>query len=109
MAHLEDLRKKVLAHILKFGSIKSAIKIFNVSRSSIQRWQNRHSDIGSVAKKARECEPYKVKEASLRSFIESNPESYLYEIADHFNVSVGCIAMALQRLKITRKKRLQNT
>lgn len=109
MAHSEDLRKKVLIHISKFGSIKSAIQIFNVSRSSIQRWQNRHSDIGSVAKKTRKCEPYKVKEESLRSFIESNPDSYLYEIAEHFNVTVGCIAMALQRLKITRKKRLRNT
>jgi len=109
MAHSEDLRKKVLAHVLEFGSIKSAIKTFKVSRSSIQRWQNRHSDIGSVAKKARKCEPYKVKEASLRRFVESNPEYYLYEIAEHFNVSVACIAMALKRLKITRKKRQQNT
>ena len=51
MAHSEDLRKKVLNHILQYGSIKSAVELFEVSRSSIQRWQNKQKDSGNVAKK----------------------------------------------------------
>ena len=108
MAHSEDLGKKVLNHISQYGSIKSAVELFEVSRSSIQRWQNKQKDSGNVAKKARKCKPYKVQDMELVDYINTNQEAYLYEIAEHFNVTIGCIAMALQRLNITRKKRPQN-
>lgn len=37
--------------------------------------------------------------------MDNNPDAYLNEIATHFGVSIGCISMALKRLKITRKKK----
>ena len=79
MAHSEDLRKKVLNHILQYGSIKSAVELFGVSRSSIQRWQNKQEDSGNVAKKARKCKPYKVQDMELVDYINTNQEAYLYE------------------------------
>ena len=108
MAHSEDLRKKVLAHISQYGSVKSAIELFEISRSSIQRWQNKQEHNGSVFKKERECRPYKNQDKELKDYIDANDEAYLYEIAEYFNVTIGCIAMALKRLKITRKKRLRS-
>ena len=79
MAHSEDLRKKVLNHILQYGSIKSAVELFEVSRSSIQRWQNKQKDSGNVAKKARKCKPYKVQDMELVDYINTNQEAYLYD------------------------------
>ncbi|HEY2810873.1 MAG TPA: IS630 transposase-related protein [Rhabdochlamydiaceae bacterium] len=41
--------------------------------------------------------------------IKKNPDHFLSEMATHFNTTLQAIFYALQRLKITRKKRLRFT
>lgn len=109
MSHSEEIREAALNYVDEGGLIKDALEIFKVSRSSFQRWRNKKQSTGSVARNNRVVEPYKLKDDLLKSYIEQNPDAYISEIAEHFNVSTGCVSTALKRLKITRKKKALHT
>ena len=61
MSHSKDLRHKALAFVNNTGAtIESACKIFEISRSSFQRWRARLKDTGSLRKNSRTKVPYKI-------------------------------------------------
>lgn len=105
MSHPKAIREQVLNYISNGGKIVDALKIFNVSRSSYQRWFISKEKTGSVDCKPRIVEPYKINNEALKQYIIEQPDAYLTEIASHFNVTQGCISAALERLKISRKKK----
>jgi len=108
MGYSTDLRETVLRFIEAGNSIKTACKLFTVSRSSIQRWRLRLNEAGTIDRKPRIKSPYKVDESALKAYIAAHPDAYLNEIAAHFNVTDSGISKALSRLKITRKKKLRS-
>lgn len=105
MSYSEDLRLRALNYVEQGGSIKEACLLFLVSRSSFQRWRLRRKHTGSLKPQGRTRSPYKLDNERLIHYIEQHPDTYLSEIAAHFNVTIPCISIALKRLKITRKKR----
>jgi len=108
MGYSTDLREAVLKFIDAGNSVKTACKLFTVSRSSVQRWRLRLAEAGSIDPKPRIKSPYKVDESALKDYIAAHPDAYLNEIASHFNVTNSGISKALSRLKITRKKKLRS-
>lgn len=104
MSYSTDLREKVLNFIEQGGLVTEACEIFEVSRSSIQRWRLKKRLLGRPITKPRKVGSYKINDSALRVYIKANPEAYLSEIATHFDVTVSGIFRALNRLKITRKK-----
>ncbi|HBP6899317.1 TPA: IS630 transposase-related protein [Legionella pneumophila] len=106
MSHSKDIREKAIKYVDQGGSIKEVCKLFEVSRSSFQRWREKKNSTGSVAPKSRIKSPYKVDNEALKAYIKAHPDAYLNEIAAHFKLTTPCISIALKRLKITRKKRL---
>lgn len=109
MSYSKDLRKRTLKFVDEGGSIKEACLLFEVSRSSFQRWRLKQKNTGSVVSKSRQRTPYKIDNAKLTAFIVKHPDAYLNEIAAHFQVTIPCVSIALKRLKITRKKRVHFT
>jgi transposase len=109
MSHSKGLRERAIKYVEQGGLIKDACKIFEISRSSFQRWRVRREQTGNFAAKARKRSPYKIDNDALKSYINKNPDAYLNEIAAHFEVTSPCIFFALRRLKITRKKSLHST
>ena len=105
MSHSKAIREQVLSYVTTGGKIVDALKIFNVSRSSYQRWVISKEKTGSIDCKPRVVEPYKINNQALKQYIIERPDAYLTEIASHFNVTQGCISAALERLKISRKKK----
>lgn len=105
MSHPKAIREKILSYIANGGKILDALEIFNVSRSSYQRWSISKEKTGSVDCKPRVVAPYKINNDALSQYIIETPDAYLTEIAAHFNVTQGCISAALERLKISRKKK----
>lgn len=105
MSHSEEIREQVLNHFSNGSSIKDIIEIYNISRSSFQRWRKSKLETGSVSIKPRVVEPYKLNNTDLISYITKNPDAYIQEIAEEFQVTNGCISIALKRLKISRKKK----
>ena len=109
MSHSEDLRSRALRYVEQGGSVKEACSLFEVSRSSFQRWRIRKSLTGSLKVKPRTKQPYKIDNEALRNYVMQTPDAYLNEMASHFNVTIPCISIALKRLKITRKKSAAST
>lgn len=104
MSHSKDLRVRAIKYVEQGGAIKDACRLFEISRSSFQRWRNIKDNTGSLAPKSRIKSPYKIDNEQLKAYINEHPDAYLNEIASHFNVTSPCISIALKRLKITRKK-----
>jgi len=97
MSHSEIIRIQALKYVDNGGLIVDALEIYDISRSSFQRWRAMNSETGSVA-----IPPNNEK---LKSYIHDNPSAYIAEISNHFKLSTGCICEALKRLKISRKKK----
>ncbi len=101
MSYAKDLREKAIKYVEQGGLIKEACKVFEISRSSFQRWRVRQANTGTVSAKARARKPYKIKPEELKRYVSQHPDAYLNEIASHFNVTSPCILIALRRLNIT--------
>ena len=105
MSYPESFPEAVLDYIASGNKISEASAIFDVSESSIGRWRRRQKNTGSIKSKPRTNNPYKIDKEALKSYIKSYPDSYLNEIATHFNVTESGVKKVLKRLNITRKKK----
>jgi putative transposase len=101
MPHSLDLRKKLVGFIEKGGSISEAAKVYQVSRSTIYRWLGREN-LAPIKVTQRKR---KLDREALRKDIEENPDTILSERAKKFGVSTNAIWSAIQKMKITRRKK----
>jgi transposase len=102
----DDLRKAALACYARGGKTQQEVSVlFGVGLKTFARWR--------VLEKAgdfrlRPCPPrkrsHKIDGDALCAYVRQHPDSYLREIAAHFNVSDVGIIKALRRLGISRKK-----
>jgi len=104
MTYSTDLRARTVKYVEEGHSVKEASAVFGVSIRIIWTWIRRKKE-GRLPPKKRKCSPRKIMNELLIEYIESNPDAYLREIADHFGVTLQAIFYACKRLKITLKKR----
>lgn len=104
-----DLRERVLKYLEENDDKLKASQLFQVGIATVYRWVARKKRTGSVEPIKRKYTYKKIDEQKLRAHVEQNPDDFLSEIADRFNVTVPAIFYALKRLKITRKKRHHST
>lgn len=76
MSHSKDLRERAIKYVEQGGAIKDACRIFDVSRSSFQRWRGIKNNTGSVAPKTRIKSPYKIDNEHLTAYINEHPDAY---------------------------------
>ena len=101
----KDLRECVVQNILDGMSRKEASRIFKIGSNTVTRWLNWYRQRGDLSTPIRGR--YKVRKLSdkeLVSFVESNVDSTLEEIAINFDVTRNAIWKRLKILNITRKK-----
>lgn len=103
-AYSEDLRAKVISHIMSGCSKRGAAKVFNIGEATVYNWLRLH-DAGSLKPKKRADYPRKVDSQKLREYVEQNPDHTLKQIAEALGLKFQNVAKWLKRLKITRKKR----
>jgi len=99
---------------MRFFYITSSLcvcEIFKVSVSAITRWRAYLSETGSLEKRPLNRIAPIYESEKLNAYIEENPEALLKDVAAHFGGSVTGAFYALEREKITLKKRalLQGT
>ena len=75
MSYSESLRNEGLAHISRYGSIKSAIQLFEISRSSIKWGQKKQEQDDSVSKKERDCRSYEAQVKELKAYIKEKDDA----------------------------------
>ena len=84
---------------------EKASEIFNVSVSAITRWFALRTETGSLEKRPLNRTAPIFKSEKLEAYIEENPEALLKDVAEHFGGSITGAFYALEREKITLKKR----
>lgn len=108
MAYSIDLRKTIIRYIEAGGSRSEATEIFGVSLKTIWNWLQKKKE-GNLASKVRVTPPKKIRGDLLLEFIQSHPDAYLREIAEHFGASIQAVFYACRRHKISLKKRRPST
>lgn len=104
MSYDEKYRLRTLEFRREGHTLEETSRIFKVSITSIQKWEKRLEEEGSL-KDHKAKRPFKkIDPEKLRAYVKKNPDAYLREIAADFNCCQTAIRKALARLKIKRKK-----
>jgi transposase len=105
MTYSIDFRKKVLQiRKVKGLSIIEAGKLFKISPTSIVKWsKNIFARVGRAKPATR------IDMQALARDIKENPDSYHYERAIKFGVSIRTVGYALKRLQVTYKKNFESS
>ena len=103
MAYSLDLRKKVIDY-RKTHTLEETYLTFNVSKSTILDWETLQKETGTLKKRPLHRTFKKIDPVALAEFVVENPDSYLSEIAEHFNCTTTAVFYALENQKITLKK-----
>jgi len=105
MAYSVDLRVRVIGFIEKGNTQEQASLVFDVGTSTITRWLALRSETGSLEKRPLNRTAPKYESEKLNAYIEENPDALLKDVAEHFGGSITGAFYALEREKITLKKR----
>jgi transposase len=106
MAYSIDLRSRVIDFIREGYTQEETGAIFNVGVSTIKRWLALLSETGNLEKRPLNRSASIYDSEKLKAYIEENPDAFLREIAEHFGGSITGAFYALEREKLTYKKRL---
>jgi transposase len=111
-AFSNDLRERIVAAVERGEwSIRQIAHVFSVSLSCIVRLLQRHRRTGSVQPKPHGGVPPRKLDAAaeerLRQLVREQPDATLAELRDRLGIdcSLATIARALERLRLTRKKK----
>ena len=110
-AYSLDLRERVLASCDAGRGTKKVAEVFGVSPSWVRRLKQRRRELGIIEPlPGRHGQPPKLTEDHLRrlsSLVEQYPDATLRQLQKRLDVSVDIsnICRALQRLKLTFKKK----
>ncbi len=105
MSYSEKYRIRTLEYRREGHTLEQTSKVFKVDVTTIRNWEKRLKEEGSLANHEIKRPFKKIDPETLRLYVKNNPDAYLREIADVFKCCPTAIRKALQRLKITRKKR----
>ena len=105
MAYSVDLRERVIAHLRAGHTQEETSIIFKVGTTTIKNWLALLSETGSLEKRPLDRSPRIFDSEKLNTYVEENPDVLLKDVAAKFNGSVTGAFHALNREKITLKKR----
>lgn len=106
MAYSVDLRQGVVQYVEEGNTKKSAVKLFNVSLSTIQSWIRLKQETGAL-----KCRPYtggaRAKVSQAEAYIKANPSQTLHEIGAHFGLTHGWAEYNLKKYGYVHKKNIK--
>jgi transposase len=109
MAYSKDLRERVIAYLNEGHTQEETSIIFKVGTTTIKNWLSLLSETGSLEKRPLERSPRVYESEKLNTYIEENPNALLKDVAEKSNGSASGAFYALEREKITFKKKRYTT
>ena len=109
MSYSKDLRERVIAYLQAGHTQEETSIIFKVGTTTIKNWLALLSETGSLDKRPLDRSPSKFETEKLNTYIEENPNALLKDIAKQFGGTATGAFHALNREKITLKKRQYTT
>jgi transposase len=105
MAYSIDLRERVIDYVKQGNTHKKTSEVFNVGTATIERWLVLLKETGSLEKRPLNRTAPKFESEKLHAYIEENSDALLKDVAEHFGGSITGAFHALEREKLTLKKR----
>ena len=105
MSYPKKYRERTIEYRQDGHTLEETHRIFKVSRSTIQKWEKQLKETGNLEKKKLQRGFRKIDPEKLKIYVAEHPDAYQSEMAQAFGCSESGIRDALQRYKITRKKR----
>ena len=105
MSYPTKYRERTIEYRQEGHTLEETKQVFHVSISTIRDWEKQLQEEGHLEKKPVERSFRKIDPEKLRSYVAEHPDAYQREMAKEFQCSESGIRDALNRLKITRKKR----
>jgi len=109
MSYSIDLRSRVIDFLQEGHTQEETSKVFKVGTTTIKRWLSLLSEKGSLAKAELDRSPRLYESEKLNAYMEENPDALLKDVAAQFNGSISGAFYALEREKITFKKKRYTT
>ena len=95
---------------LRNGHTKAEVnEMFGLGVNTLRSWENLEAETGSLENRPPNRGAYKIDREKLLEYYRENPDSTNSETAIAFNCSISGIRSAKKVLKITRKKKQNNT
>jgi transposase len=104
MRYSVDFKKKVM-EFAETHTVRETSETFKISTWTVSTWRKQLRDTGNLDHYPIVRKPRKLNYEKLIEYVNANPDKYLREIAEEFNVSQSAIGKTLRKLKITSKKR----
>lgn len=105
MSYSRKYRERTIEYRQAGHSLEETHQTFKVSRSTIQKWEKQLKETGNLEKKELHRSYRKIDPEKLKAYVAEHPDAYQSEMAEAFGCSESGIQNALERHKITRKKR----
>ena len=109
MSYSIDLRSRVTDYVKAGHTQEETRVVFKVGITTIKRWMSLLSETGSLDGKELERSPRIFETDKLNAYIEENPNALLKDVAAEFKGSISGAFYALEREKITVKKKRYTT
>jgi len=109
MAYSIDYRKRVIEYLKAGHTQEETSVLFKVGTTTIKDWLSLLSETGSLEKRPLNRVAPKYESEKLNAYVEENPNALLKDIAEHFEGSITGAFCALEREKITYKKKRFST
>jgi transposase len=104
MAYDKVLRERAVFY-RETHTQKETCEAFGISSSALKEWQKKYKETGSLENKPLERTWRKIDPEKLKADVQAHPDDFNDERAERFGCCGEAIRQALQKLKITRKKR----
>lgn len=101
MTYSVDLRERVVAFVKAGGTKTEASRQFSISRACIYDWVER---VDLKPKRYELTKTRKLCRKALAQHVKDFPDMLSVDRANHFGVAPSSLCVALQKIKITRKK-----
>jgi transposase len=104
-----DLRERVIKFIESGNSQQSAVELYQLNPSTINRWWLRYKTEGHYTARARLGKKPRVNMEELKLFIASTPNFKTSDMGNHFGMSASGAFYWLKQLGFSYKKKTSPT
>lgn len=104
-AYSNDLRSRVIEYIKLGNTQRSAVELFKISKSAVNRWWLRYKNDGVLIAKVKGGSKGKINLSKLIEYVGANPDKTLTEIGKEFGASNCAIHKRLKKLGFSYKKK----
>ena len=104
MSYAVSYRKRVIAYRQEGHTLEETSRLFEVSVSTIRKWERQLKDKGHLENKPLVRGFKKIDPAKLKAYLDAHPEAYQASVAKAFGCTDAAVRKAFNRLGIVRKK-----